>query len=123
MLQEIPEHEAVQVFPFQLTEMPREWSFQLPVRIRSTLTSIKNAFLDRFKSTVPFNIEILDLKQKENETVEDYIQSKKAAIDSNVQEDFITTRTMRGLPSNTKYYGRPEVKSDCSTNDYQGDRN
>ena len=90
--------EAIAAFPFYLQQNQKEWFFQLPEQKRVSLDALKLAFLDRFKPQVPFNIEIWDLTQQTNETVETYIQRvRQLATDSGVQEDFLTARTMRGM--------------------------
>ena len=57
----------------------KDWFFQLPETIKSNLSRVKEAFLERFSPNTPFNLEAWELNQGESETVENFIHRVKRA--------------------------------------------
>ena len=94
----LTERQMLDYLPFYLEGVAKEWFFQLPETIKSNLTRVKEAFLERFSPNTPFNLEVWELNQGENETVENFIHRvKRSARNSQIPEDFLMARTMRGL--------------------------
>ena len=68
------ENTALSAFPFYLDTIPRQWYFQLSESVRSSLEALKLAFLERFqKRTTHFDINLFNIKQYMEETVDDYM--------------------------------------------------
>ena len=73
----LTERQMLDYLPFYLEGVAKEWFFQLSETIKSNLTRVKDAFLERFSPNTPFNLEVWELNQGENETVENFIHRVK----------------------------------------------
>lgn len=70
----LTESAALSAFPFYLGDIPRQWYFQLNSTFKSSLESLKVAFLDRFKKqTSSFDLNLFSIKQYQEEKVDDYM--------------------------------------------------
>lgn len=71
---QLTESAALSAFPFYLGDIPRQWYFQLNSTFKSSLESLKVAFLDRFKKqTSSFDLNLFSIKQYQEEKVDDYM--------------------------------------------------
>lgn len=72
-LQRLSEAVAFDTMPFCLTGAAESWFFSLDTNIKSSFESIRQAIHNRFKPSTRHNLQLMDVKQKEAERVEDFI--------------------------------------------------
>lgn len=72
-LQKLSEAVAIDTLSFCLTGAAESWFFSLDTNIISSFESIRQAIHNRFKPSTRHNLELMDVKQKEAEIVEDLI--------------------------------------------------
>lgn len=107
-LQGMPEVSAILILPFHLTGIAREWFNVLDNKYKVSLTSIKEAFLKRFKPLIKRGVKLTDLKQGDTESVDDYIHRAMSFNSENsVSEDFLVSITEKGFRKNLAHIIMP----------------
>ncbi|CAG2232507.1 unnamed protein product [Mytilus edulis] len=110
-LQGMPKVSFILILPFHLTGKAREWFSVLDKKHKVSLTSIKEAFLKRFKPLIKRGVKLTDLKQGDTESVDEYIHRAMSFNSENsVYEDFLVSITekeclaiIRGVESYRPY--------------------
>lgn len=96
-LQGLTEARICQYFPCYLEGNAEYWYNNLNDSIKKSFNLLKEAFLKRFRPT-QLNVELMDISQGEQETVDDYIHRVlKQFADADVTENSLMTKAMRGL--------------------------
>ena len=109
MLQRMAEWEALLVLPFYLIGIAEQWFELLDVNTKSSLDKIKTAFLNRFNKQKQEDIGLTNLKQQENESVDNYIHRALSYNKTNsVSEEFLVKLTYRGLKPGIQHIVVPQ---------------
>lgn len=96
-LQKLSEAVAIDTLPFYLTGAAESWFFSLDSNIKS-LESIRQAIHNRFKPSTRHNLQLMDVKQKEVESVDDFIHRVTSlTTDRSVDQEWLITVIMNGL--------------------------
>ena len=96
-LYKFKDSEVVQRLPFVLKDRPLQWFFTLSTAVKSNVERVRTAFLDRFgNSNDALSDSIRNIKQKANETVEDYVSR---VLQINECEEPLPLRTLVRLTS------------------------
>ena len=107
-LQRMPEAESILVLPFHLSGIAREWFNILDSSCKTSLSTIKDAFLKLFKPMIKQGVKLTDLKQGDNETVDEYIHRALSLNSDNcVSEDFLVSITEKGFRKNLAHIIMP----------------
>ncbi|XP_062621227.1 uncharacterized protein LOC134282859 [Saccostrea cucullata] len=84
-LHSLSEQQILGRIVFYLTDMAQQWYLSLPQSSRNTLQQLKASFLLRFGKQNSFNLDVLDVKQKIDESCEEYItRIQQMACDDNI---------------------------------------
>lgn len=104
------ENAAISAFPFYLDTIPRQWYFQLSESVRSSLESLKLAFLERFqKRTTHFDINLLNIKQYMEETVDDYMaRVSRLTTEYELPTHLLVGITIQGLKPDLRQIVMPQ---------------
>ena len=94
----IPAVRAIQMLHFYFSGISLQWfNFLDPVK-KTSLDVFRQAFFERFKSSSPFNKDLLRIQQQPGEGVEEYIyRVRKLATDSTLDEAAVTELAKDGL--------------------------
>lgn len=97
-LQKLSEAVATDTLPFYLTGAAESWFFSLDSNIKSSLESIRQAIHNRFKPSTRHNLQLMDVKQKEAESVEDFIHRVTSlTTDRTVDQGWLIIVIMNGM--------------------------
>ena len=94
----IPAVRAIQMLHFYFSGISLQWfNFLDPVK-KPSLDIFRQAFFERFKSSSPFNKDLLRIQQQPGEGVEEYIYGvRKLATDSTLDEAAVTELAKDGI--------------------------
>ena len=104
------ENAALSAFPFYLDTIPRQWYFQLSESVRSSLEALKLAFLERFqKRTTHFDINLFNIKQYMEETVDDYMtRVSRLTTEYELPTHLLVGITIQGLKPDLRQIVMPQ---------------
>lgn len=106
-LQKLSEAVAIDTLSFCLTGAAESWFFSLYTNIISSLESIRQAIHNRFKPSTRHSLQLMDVKQKEAEMVEDLIHRVTSlTTDRTVDQGWLLIT----------YYKWPETRSQRRNN-------
>lgn len=71
--QKLSEAVAIDTLPFCKTGADESWFFSLIANIKSSYESIRHATFNRFKPSTRHNVQLMDVKQKDAECVDDFV--------------------------------------------------
>lgn len=96
--QKVSEAVAINTLPFYLAGAAEIWFFSLDNSLKTSLESIRQAIHNRFKPSSRHNLQLMDVKQKDTESVEDFIHRVTSLTnDRAVDQDWLITVIMNGL--------------------------
>lgn len=105
----VPLDAAHTYFSFYLKDTAKDWYFQLAPAVQNSLSELKSAILARFKPQVPFSLGLVDITQKNTESVDQYISRiRKLSTDSIMPDDCLTTMTMKWLETSIRNIVMPQ---------------
>lgn len=91
-LQKLSDKMAIDTLSFYLTGAAESWLYSFDDAIKRSLTTIKEAIHQRFQPSSQNNLEMMDVKQKSSETVEDFIHRETLmTTDKRVDQDWLLT--------------------------------
>ncbi|XP_062603682.1 uncharacterized protein LOC134265486, partial [Saccostrea cucullata] len=97
-LQRLTEKMAIETLPFYLAGAAESWFFSLDEAFKHSLSTIKEAIHQRFQPSSRNNLQLMDVKQKQTESVEDFIHRvTQMTTDRRVDQDWLITVIMNGL--------------------------
>lgn len=97
-LQKVSEAVAINTLPFYLTGAAESWFFSLDNSLKTSLESIRQAIHNRSKPSSRHNLQLMDVKQKDTESVEDFIHRVTSLTnDRAVDQDWLITVIINGL--------------------------
>lgn len=97
-LQKVSEAVAINTLPFYIAGAAESWFFSLDNSLKTSLESIRQAIHNRFKPSSRHNLQVMDVKQKDTESVEDFIHRVTSLTnDRAVDQDWLITVIMNGL--------------------------
>ena len=97
-LSRVSEGEAISSLLFFLTGTAQLWFANLEPFVKQSLQSIKQAFMTRFQPSSKLNLNLMDVEQGQQESVEDYIYRVLAATsDRTVSNDWLIHVITQGL--------------------------
>lgn len=104
------ESAALSAFPFYLTDIPKQWYFQLNDTIKTSLETLKNSFLERFqKQKSSFDLNLLNLKQYKEEKVDDYMaRVTRLTTEYDLPMHLLVGITIQGLKSELRQIVMPQ---------------
>ncbi|XP_061171220.1 actin nucleation-promoting factor WAS-like [Saccostrea echinata] len=89
---------AIETLPFYLAGAAESWFFSIDDTVKQSLTAIKEAIHQRFQPSSRNNLQLMDVKQKQTESVEDFIHRvTQMTTDRRVDQDWLITVIMNGL--------------------------
>ena len=96
--------QAIAALPFYLDIIPQQWFFQLSGAAKSSLSSLKDAFLSRFSvKKANFDVNLFHIQQNSDESVEDYLaRVYKLTNEYEVPNHLLVGITIQGL--------KPEIR-------------
>lgn len=91
------------------SDTAKDWYFQLAPAVQNSLSELKSAILARFKPQVPFSLGLVDITQKNTESVDQYISRiRKLSTDSIMPDDCLTTMIMKWLETSIRNIVMPQ---------------
>ena len=89
---------AIQMLPFYLLGVAKQWLFHLGDASKTTIAQIREAFFQRFIPTAPINKEVVQVKRFVGEKVDRYLfRERKLATDITLHEKLVTFFVVEGL--------------------------
>lgn len=83
---------AIDTLSFYLKGAAESWFYSFDDAMKRSLTTIKEAIHQRFQPSSQNNLEMMDVKQKSSETVEDFIHRETLmTTDKRVDQDWLLT--------------------------------
>ena len=105
--------DAIQSLHFYLEGAAETWFHTLDPIIKMSLETLKAAFMARFCPSSKLNLKMMDVRQHEAETVEDYFHRVISSVaDKPVDEDWLIHALVTGMKQTIK---RPVVQADPQT--------
>ena len=112
-LHRMPVGDAIQSLHFYLEGAAETWFHTLDPIIKTSLETLKAAFMARFCPSSKLNLKMMDVRQHEAETVEDYFHRVTSSVaDKPVDEDWLIHALVTGMKQTIK---RPVVQADPQT--------
>ena len=112
-LHRMPVRDAIQSLHFYLEGAAETWFHTLDPIIKTSLETLKAAFMARFCPSSKLNLKMMDVRQHEAETVEDYFHRVTSSVaDKPVDEDWLIHALVTGMKQTIK---RPVVQADPQT--------
>lgn len=106
-LQKLSDKMAIDTLSFYLKGAAESWFYSFDDAMKRSLTIIKEAIHQRFQPSSQNNLEMMDVKQKYSETVEDFIHRETLmTTDKRVDQDWLLT-VINGLKP---YIGADVIK-------------
>lgn len=91
-LQKLSDKMAIDTLSFYLKGAAESWFYSFDDAMKRSLTTIKEAIHQRFQPSSQNNLEMMDVKQKSSETVEDFIHRETLmTTDKRVDQDWLLT--------------------------------
>lgn len=91
-LQKLSDKMAIDTLSFYLKGAAESWFYSFDDAMKRSLTTIKEAIHQRFQPSSQNNLEMMDVKQKSSETVEDFIHRETLMpTDKRVDQDWLLT--------------------------------
>lgn len=91
---------AIDTLPFYLTGAAESWFYSVDDVVKRSLSTIKDAIHQRFQPSSRNNLELMDVKQRPSESVEDFIHRVTLmTTDRRVDQDWLLTVIINGLKS------------------------
>ena len=102
--------QAVAALPFYLDIIPQQWFFQLSGAAKSSLASLKEAFLSRFSvKKANFDVNLFHIQQNQDESVEDYLaRVYKLTNEYDVPSHLLVGITIQGLKTEIRKIVMPQ---------------
>ncbi|KAK3097873.1 hypothetical protein FSP39_014042 [Pinctada imbricata] len=112
-LHRMPVRDAIQSLHFYLEGAAETWFHALDPIFKSSLETLKAAFMARFCSSSKLNLKMMDVRQSETETVEEYFHRVTSSLaDRPIDEDWLIHSLVTGLKQAIK---KPVVQADPQT--------
>ncbi|XP_062574148.1 uncharacterized protein LOC134235987 [Saccostrea cucullata] len=109
-LQKLTEEVAINTLPFYLEGAAESWFYALDGAVKSSLESIRRALHNRFQPSSRHNLQLMDVKQKDQESVEDFMHRVTSMTnDRSVDQDWLITVIINGL--------KPDISADVVKDD------
>ncbi|XP_052710951.1 uncharacterized protein LOC128185386 [Crassostrea angulata] len=97
-LQKWSEKVAIDTLPFYLKGAAESWFYSVDDGVKQSISTIKQAIHNRFQESSRNRLELMDVKQKTTESVEDFIHRvTQMTTDRRVDQEWLITVIINGL--------------------------